>query len=182
MAEVEIRKFDDPILRQKAKPVRRINAAIRKILDDMVDTLHAAKGVGLAAPQIGLDKALVVIDVGEGVIELVNPRIVQAEGTAVAFEGCLSLPGMSGEVPRAERVKVEALDGNGHRTWVEGDGLLARALQHEIDHLDGVLFIDKATSITMEDEDEAEAGLGEGREKEKAEGGKPGGTPPAPKD
>ncbi|HEY3314011.1 MAG TPA: peptide deformylase, partial [Bacillota bacterium] len=146
MAEAEIRKFDDPVLREKAKPVRRVNAAVRKVLDQMSETLYAAKGIGLAAPQIGLDKAMVVIDVGDGLIELVNPRIVQAEGTATAVEGCLSLPGMSGEVPRAEKVKVEALDGSGHRKWIEGEGILARCLQHEIDHLDGILFIDKATS------------------------------------
>lgn len=156
MGVLEIRKFDDPVLRQKARPVRRVNAAVRKTLDEMAETLCAAKGAGLAAPQIGIDRALVVIDVGEGLIELVNPKIVSSEGSVTAVEGCLSLPGMFGEVPRAEKVKVEALDGNGHRTWVEGEGLLARALQHELDHLDGVLFIDKATSITIEEGDEDE--------------------------
>ena len=166
MAILEIAKFDAPVLRRKARPVRRINAAVRKTLDDMAETLYAAKGLGLAAPQVGVDRALVVIDVGEGLIELVNPRIVSAEGSVTAVEGCLSLPGMFGEVPRAEKVKVEGLDGNGHRVWIEGEGMLARALQHEIDHLEGILFIDKATSLTIEDDGQAsnEDGAGDGNE------------------
>ncbi len=176
MALLEIHKFDDPVLRQKAKPVKRVGAAIRKTLKDMSEAMYEAKGIGLAAPQVGLDRAMIVVDVGEGLLELVNPKIVSSEGSATAAEGCLSLPGMWGEVPRAEKVKVEALDANGHRTWIEGEGMLARALQHEIDHLYGILFIDKATSITIEEDEDGEDGA-EGEEPETAEG--QGATPKA---
>lgn len=179
MAFLEIHKFDDPALRQKAKPVKRVGTAIRKTLKDMAETMYEAKGIGLAAPQIGLDRTMIVVDIGEGLLELVNPKVVSAEGSATATEGCLSLPGMWGEVPRAEKVKVEALDAGGHRTWIEGEGMLARVLQHEIDHLDGILFIDKATSITIEEDgDEGEVAAGEVAAGEKPEGAAgQGGTP-----
>lgn len=145
MAEYEIVKIGDPVLREKAVPVPKITPNIIKLLDNMRDTLYGdAKGVGLAAPQIGISKRVVVIDVGDGLWEMINPEIVAAEGEEIAVEGCLSIPGVLGEVPRAARVVVRALDRNGESFELKADGLLARACQHEIDHLDGILFVDKA--------------------------------------
>ncbi len=156
MAAKEIRKFDDPVLRKKAKPVRKVTREIRQILDDMLDTMKEAQGVGLAAPQIGVSKRLVVVDVGEGPRFLVNPEIVRtSDETETAWEGCLSFPGLLGEVERYARVTVKALDRDGHEFWMDGDGLLSRALQHEIDHLDGVVFLDRASAVTKVPEEEA---------------------------
>lgn len=138
-----IRKFGDEILRKKSRPVDEINERIKIMVKDMFDTMYEADGVGLAAPQIGILKRLVVIDVGEGPITLINPEILEAEGSVLDEEGCLSLPGSQGIVPRPQKVKVKALNENGKETIVEGEGLLARAMCHEIDHLDGILFIDK---------------------------------------
>jgi methionyl-tRNA formyltransferase len=118
----------------------------------MAATMAAVGGVGLAGTQVGLERRLAVIDVGEGRIDLVNPEIVHSEGEAVTWEGCLSLPDMMGRVKRAERVTVRALDARGRTIWVEGEGLLARALQHEIDHLDGVLLLDRAEELDYHDE------------------------------
>lgn len=109
----------------------------------MYDTLRDAEGVGLAAPQIGISKCVVVIDVGEGLIELINPEIVSQEGREIDAEGCLSIPGVQGEVERAQKVTVKAWDRTGKMISISGTGLLARAFQHEIDHLHGVLFVDK---------------------------------------
>ena len=146
---LEINRFGDPVLRKKAKPVPRVNATIRKMLDDMLMTMRASNGVGLAAPQIGVSKRMVVVDVGEGPYFLVNPEIVsRSDETESKWEGCLSWPGYIGEVQRPLRVTVKALDRDGHDTWVEGEGFLARALCHEIDHLEGVLFIDRAETVT----------------------------------
>lgn len=157
LGELEIRTFDDPVLRKKAKPVARVNNSVRKILDDMLDSMRAASGVGLAAPQVGISKRLVVLDVGEGPYFLVNPEIVsESDETEVQWEGCLSWPGFVGEVERPVRVLVKALDRDGKTTWVEGEGLLARALCHEIDHLDGTMFVDKAISIAEIEEKEEE--------------------------
>lgn len=138
-----IRKFGDDILRKKSRPVDEINERIKIMVKDMFDTMYEADGVGLAAPQIGILKRLVVIDVGEGPITLINPEILEAEGSVLDEEGCLSLPGSQGIVPRPQKVKVKALNENGKETIIEGEGLLARAMCHEIDHLDGILFIDK---------------------------------------
>lgn len=137
-----IRTGNDPVLRQVSKPVPEVTKAIQKLLDDMAETMYHADGVGLAAVQIGILKRLVVIDVGQGLIELVNPVILERSGSQRAFEGCLSLPGIRAEVTRAARVKVRALNRHGEPFEIEGTDLLARALQHEIDHLDGILFID----------------------------------------
>lgn len=144
---MEIVKIGDERLRQACKPVRKPNRNIRALLRQMLETMYAANGVGLAAPQVGIAKRLAVVDVGDGPIELVNPEIVASEGEETDTEGCLSVPGMIGEVTRAQWVRVKAQDGEGRQVWVEGDGLLARALQHEIDHLDGILFIDKAANL-----------------------------------
>ncbi|MBO8167843.1 MAG: peptide deformylase [Thermoanaerobacteraceae bacterium] len=145
MAVYQIVKQGDPVLREKARPVSKINANILKLLDNMADTMYDAEGVGLAAPQIGISKRVIVVDCGEGLIELINPEIVEAEGSETDVEGCLSIPGVQGMVPRAAKVKVRGLDRNGKKVELTATGLLARALQHEIDHLDGILFIDKVT-------------------------------------
>jgi peptide deformylase len=114
---------------------------VRRLARDMLETMYAAPGVGLAAPQVGVQKRVIVVDVGENPITLVNPEITAAEGEQVGLEGCLSLPDLVGEVPRAEWVVVKGLNRRGKPVTVEGEGLLARALQHEVDHLDGILFI-----------------------------------------
>ncbi|HHU32212.1 MAG: peptide deformylase [Zhaonellaceae bacterium] len=142
MAIYHIVKIGDPVLREKAKTVTKINSNIHKLLDNMKDTMYDAEGVGLAAPQIGISKRVVVIDVGEGPLELINPEIISSSGQASDVEGCLSVPGVQEEVTRAAEVKVKALDRNGNEIIIEGTDLLARALQHEIDHLDGILFVD----------------------------------------
>lgn len=156
MAVLEIRSFEDPVLRKKAKAVTRVNNAVRRVLDDMLDTMRVANGAGLAAPQIGLSKRMVVVDVGEAPFFLVNPEIISSSAeTEVKWEGCLSWPGYIGEVERPLHVTVKALDRDGHDIWVEGDGFLARALCHEIDHLDGILFTDKAETISEVPREEA---------------------------
>jgi len=148
VAVMRIRMVGDPVLRQKAKPVQTITRRIVKTLKDMEETMYAADGVGLAAPQVGLPQRMCVIDVGDGPMHLINPVIVASEGSDVDREGCLSMPGVHGYVERSARVVVEALDVKGKPVRLNGQGLLARALQHEIDHLDGILFTDKATGVT----------------------------------
>ncbi len=143
MALRQIRTKGDEVLRKKAREVDQINDKILILLNDMKDTMYDANGVGLAAPQIGILKRIAVIDAGEEYIELINPVIVSTEGEQVEVEGCLSLPDIFGEVKRPAKVKVEALNRKGEKYIVEGEGLLARALCHEIDHLDGILFEDK---------------------------------------
>lgn len=144
MAIRVIVKHPDPILREKALEVRRINSNIVKLLDDMKETMYAAEGVGLAAPQVGISKRVAVIDAGDeqGLIELINPEIISKSGEQLGPEGCLSFPGLMGDVRRAMICKVRALNRDGESFEIEGEGLLARALQHEIDHLNGVLFTD----------------------------------------
>jgi len=142
MAVYNIVKIGDPVLRERAKPVTKINANIHKLLDNLKDTMYDADGVGLAAPQIGISKRVIVVDVGEGPLELINPEITSASGQAIDLEGCLSIPGVQEEVARAAEVVVKALDRNGQEIIINAKDLLARALQHEIDHLDGILFID----------------------------------------
>ncbi len=163
MTVLPIREFGDPVLRRKARRVLRVNNGVRETLDLMLDTMRAASGAGLAAPQIGVSRRLVVIDAGQGPYFLVNPEIVarSAENES-AWEGCLSWPGYVGEVERACKVSVKALDRDGHEMWVEGEGLLARALQHEIDHLDGILYIDRATLVKEVPQEEADETAGEG--------------------
>ncbi|HAI22167.1 MAG TPA: methionyl-tRNA formyltransferase [Clostridiales bacterium UBA8153] len=148
VAVLEILKHDHPSLRRPARRVRVISRSVLTLLDDMQETMRAASGVGLAATQVGVPRRVVVIDVGEGLIELINPEIIARSGEEVAVEGCLSVPGLVGDVTRAARVTVEALDRHGRPVWVEGESLLSRALQHELDHLDGILFLDRAHSIT----------------------------------
>lgn len=158
---LEIRLTGDPVLRQKAKPVKKINQSLRALLDDMVETMHAAPGIGLAAPQVGISKRVVVIDVGDGLYELINPEITRRNGKKQSWEGCLSIPGYVGLVERSEEVTVKALDRQGKQYWIEADGLLAICLQHEIDHLDGILYPDIALEVKVaeaDDDDEDEGG------------------------
>lgn len=133
----------DDILRKKARSVDNINSRIRSLLEDMAETMYHTDVAGLAAPQVGILKRLVVLDIGEGLIKLINPVIVGVDGEQQEPEGCLSIPGIYGEVKRPEKVMVKALDENGKPFVLEGTELLARALCHEIDHMDGTLFIDK---------------------------------------
>lgn len=138
----------DDILRKKSKYVDKMDEKIVELLDDMAETMYHAKGVGLAAPQVGILKRVVVIDIGEGLIKLVNPEIIEQEGKRQDIEGCLSIPEITGEVVRPNRIKVKALNENGKNIKLEGTGLLARAFCHEIDHLNGILFIDKVVPGT----------------------------------
>lgn len=165
MAVLDIRKEGDPVLRQRAKPVDRVTKRTQRLIRDMADTMYAAEGIGLAAPQVGVSERIIVVDIGDGLIAVVNPRIVYASGTAVDVEGCLSIPGLRGYVERAETVHVEGLDEKGRPWRMEASGLLARVFQHEIDHLDGILFTDKATGLhyvvraadDVEDDDDDDA-------------------------
>lgn len=141
--------YGDPLLRQKAQPVREVTPEIQALVDEMVESMRAASGIGLAAPQIGTSLRVIVWDVGEGVGVLINPKIVRRSGSQCGPEGCLSLPGLQGDVVRPERVTVRGLDRDGKEVRITGEGLLARCLCHEIDHLDGVLFIDRADAATL---------------------------------
>jgi len=147
MAVLPILTQEAPILRQKAKRVARVDDSIRKLIDDMVDTMVAAPGVGLAAPQVGVGLRVLVIKTDENLHALVNPEMVKGEGEQIGPEGCLSVPGYVGEVKRFLRVVARGLNRHGKTVKVKGDGLLARAIQHEIDHLDGILFTDRLTSL-----------------------------------
>ncbi|OPZ63900.1 MAG: Peptide deformylase [Firmicutes bacterium ADurb.Bin506] len=153
---LKIRTEGDPVLRMKAKPVTQIDDTMRKLASDMLETMYAAPGVGLAAPQVGELVRLVVIDVGDGPEVLFNPEIVSFTGEAVDVEGCLSIPGMQGMVKRAAHVVVTADDRYGRKIRLAGGGMLAKALQHEIDHLDGILYVDKAYDIGPAEVDEDE--------------------------
>lgn len=145
--KLEIRKHPDPVLREKSSMVKQINRSVRDLLDRMAVAMREVKGVGLAAPQVGVSRRIIILEKGDGVIELINPEIINRQGEATAYEGCLSIPGLVGKVKRAEKVRATGLDREGRRVWVDGEGLLGRAIQHEIDHLDGILFVDKAESI-----------------------------------
>lgn len=132
----------NPLLRQKARPVKKVTKRIKKLAQNMLETMHAADGVGLAGPQVGVSERIIVIDVGDGPIVLINPEIISATGEIRDVEGCLSIPGRNGYVTRAAQVRVAGVDLEGRRVELAGEGLLARAFQHEIDHLDGILFTD----------------------------------------
>ena len=149
MAIRTIRIYGDDLLRKKCRVVDDINQRISILIEDMKETMYNSNGIGLAAPQVGILKRIVVIDVGDGLITLINPEIVEMQGSQLEREGCLSIPGVQKSVDRPEIVKVKAINEIGEKIIIDGEGLLARALCHEIDHLDGVLFIDKA----IEDEE-----------------------------
>lgn len=142
-------KEPDEVLHKVAKEVTKITPNVQKLLDDMADTMYDAEGVGLAAPQVGILKRLIVIDTGDdhGLIKMINPEIIAKEGEQFGPEGCLSIPGYNGDVRRAETVTVKGLDREGKEITITGSGLLARAFQHEIDHLNGVLFTDLAERV-----------------------------------
>ena len=151
MATRIIREYGDEVLRKRAKKVTVFDKRLHILISDMIETMQDANGVGLAAPQVGILKRVVVIDIGEGPIELINPEIIEREGEVVSIEGCLSVPGVFGEVPRPKRVKVKAQDKWGKSIEIEGEDLLARALCHETDHLVGELFVDKAIKFVKPD-------------------------------
>jgi peptide deformylase len=147
----DILVYPDPFLARKAVPVAAVDDRIRALIRDMFETMYAAEGVGLAASQVGVGKRVVVLDVSPvdetiAPVAVVNPEIVWREGTVTAVEGCLSVPGVQGEVCRAETVEVRGMDEQGKPLRIRAVGILSRALQHEIDHLDGVLFIDRLSS------------------------------------
>jgi peptide deformylase len=143
MAIRQIRTFEDGILRKKCKNVEVVDDKIRQLLDDMADTMYSTKiGGGLAAPQVGILKRLVVIDMGQGLIKLVNPKIIMQEGTQEVVEGCLSIPNKWGKLIRPENVTVQALNENGEEIILTGAGDLAKCFCHELDHLEGILFTD----------------------------------------
>ncbi len=144
MAIRNIVKHGDPVLRKISRTVLKFDERLHTLLDDMRETMYEADGVGLAAPQVGILRRVCVVDIGEGLIELVNPVIIENSGEQTESEGCLSLPGNYKTTRRPMKVTVRAQDRNGNTFTVEGEGLLARAFCHEIDHLDGVLFIDRA--------------------------------------
>ena len=140
MALRTIRVEGDPVLTKKSRPVEEMTPKISELITDMLDTMYEAMGVGLAAPQVGILKRIVVIDVGDGPIILINPEIIEKSGEQTGDEGCLSVPGMSGQVTRPDHVKVKALNEDMEEVVYEGEGLLARAFCHELDHLDGHMY------------------------------------------
>lgn len=170
MAILPIVMAPAPVLRRKAKPVDRVTKRVQKLIRDMADTMYDAPGVGLAAPQVGISERIIVADAGDGLVCLVNPRILAKEGSEVDVEGCLSIPNIVGYVDRAAALEVEGLDERGRPVRFRAEGHLARVLQHEIDHLDGILFTDKATGIRRTDEDEEDAERSD-RGAENAQGG-----------
>jgi len=144
LALLEVRKLPDPVLRQHAKKVSSIDSSVQRLIDDMIETMRAANGLGLAAPQVGVSLRVVVIEIpDEEVITLVNPEVIKRKGERLLEEGCLSVPGYQGEVKRSVVVKVKALDRQGREfRLTANDDMLAHALEHETDHLDGKLYID----------------------------------------
>ena len=148
MAVLPIVCYPDAVLRQKAKRVSNIDGSIQRLIDDMVDTMHEVEGVGLAAPQVGVSLRVIVIELpGEETLALVNPQIVKRSGERSVEEGCLSVPGYRGEIERSLKVTVKGLDRSGKEVRVRGEGLLAQAFEHEVDHLNGTLYIDHLESM-----------------------------------
>ena len=151
---------EDEVLRKRSRKVDKFDKRLWTLMDDMADTMYEADGAGLAAPQVGILKRAVVIDVGEGLIELVNPEILSTEGTQMCIEGCLSVPGRRGRVERPEKVRVHAQDRKGNHIELEGEGFLANAICHELDHLDGIMYTDKMiddVTDQVQDENEEES-------------------------
>lgn len=159
MAIRNLRYEGDAILRKASREVKEVTPKVRQLIDDMLETMYEANGVGLAAPQVGILKRIVVIDIGEGPLVMINPRIVKTEGTQTGDEGCLSVPGKAGTVTRPNEVTVRFMDENGEYYELEAQELLARAICHECDHLDGKLYVDLVEgelhdAATGEDEEE----------------------------
>ena len=156
----KIRELGDDCLRKQCKPVKEVNGRTALLIEDMLDTMYEANGVGLAAPQVGILKQIVVIDIGEGPIVMINPEIIATDGEQTGNEGCLSVPGKAGTVTRPNYVKARAYDENMELYEIEGTELLARAICHELDHLKGVVYVDlvegELVDVTYEEEDEYE--------------------------
>ena len=152
MAVLKVRKYGDPMLRRRAAEVTEVTPELRRMIADMIETMYDEVGIGLAAPQVGISLRLLVVGHEEGrePRALINPVIVARGGEVTAEEGCLSIPGIFAQVTRSEWVDVEATDADGHAVKMRGHGLLARVFQHEIDHLDGVLFIDRLDPVTRD--------------------------------
>ena len=140
-------RYPDPVIRKKSEFVEEVNEEIKQLIEDMTDTMYASSGVGLAAVQIGVLKRVIVVNVGEEFIAMVNPEILESEGESRMEEGCLCLPDVLIDIKRSEKVKVKGLNDKGEEIVVDAEGLLARALQHEVEHLDGILIIDKVSRI-----------------------------------
>lgn len=157
MALRQIRIDGDPILRKRSKVVEKIDDRLLELLDDMVETMRSANGIGLAAPQVGVLKRVIVIDIGEKPLKAINPVIAEKEGAIKDIEGCLSVPQMRGTVERPEKIKVMFMNEDGEQLVMEPSGYLARVFCHEIDHLDGILYTDMATDMyneSLEDDEE----------------------------
>ncbi|MEZ0535788.1 peptide deformylase [Caldicellulosiruptoraceae bacterium PP1] len=152
MAIRKIRHIGDDVLRKKARTVEKFDGRLKQLIQDMLETMYEANGVGLAAPQVGILKRVIVIDAGDGPIAVINPTITSYEGSSIDIEGCLSVPEQWGEVERPEKVVVKGFDENGNEIQIEAEGLLARAFCHEIDHLEGVLFVDKVIRFVTKEE------------------------------
>ena len=152
MAKLKIVKIGDDVLRKVCRPVDKITPRTLTLLDDMLETMRAANGVGLAAPQVGVLRRICLVDTGDDILELINPEIVYSEGEQEELEGCLSVPDVWGVTHRPYKVRVRAIDREGREFFAEGEELVARCFCHEIDHLDGFLFTDKAIHILTPDE------------------------------
>lgn len=150
MSLKEIIRYPNPVIRKKSEFVEEVNEEIKQLIEDMTDTMYASCGVGLAAVQIGVLKRVIVVNVEEKLITMANPEIIENEGESQMEEGCLCLPGVLIDVKRSEKVKVKGLNDKGEEIVVDVEGLLARALQHEVEHLDGILIIDKISRIKRE--------------------------------
>jgi len=150
MALLKILTFPNPVLRKKCRSIKKVDAEIKKLIDDMIDTMHAAPGVGLAAPQVGKNIKLIVVDIGKGAFPVINPKIVKKNKALQTFEeGCLCLPGIVAPVERYSQITVKGLDRNGQPATIEAEAFLATVLQHEIDHLDGIVFIDRVKDKSL---------------------------------
>ena len=143
MAVLEVMKTGHPVLKQIAEPVEFVNKKIRQLLDDMAETMYKTDGVGLAAPQVNVSKRIIVLDDGNGLIEVINPEIVKKEGSQIGLEGCLSVPELFGDVERYDKIEVHGINRNNKKIKIKAEGFLAGIFQHEIDHLNGILFVEK---------------------------------------
>lgn len=151
MAIYQILTEPNPVLRQKSLEVKKVNDGVLRVLENMRDTMYAADGIGLAAPQIGVSKRIIVVDPGDNYIEIINPEIIYSEGEQNRNEGCLSVPGKIGWCKRSQKVIVKGVNPQGEQMEIEAEDLFATALQHEIDHLDGILFSDIATKLRIDE-------------------------------
>jgi len=147
MSILKVIKYPNPLLRRPSRHIDLIKEEDKRLADDMLETMYLNQGVGLAAPQVGISKRIIVIDVGDGPIKLINPEVVERRGSATGDEGCLSLPGIMVTVKRSEKIRYKGLDGDGKVIEGEAEGLLSKAIQHEIDHLNGKLVVDYANPI-----------------------------------